>query len=357
MRAGNRANAIARARNPRWPSRGAKRGVVTLLVVAVLLVFLVPLFYGLVMSLKTEAQVSSTVRAILPRSPATARYQGKDLELFEVTIDGKERVLAAIEKTRTRTTFADPADPSGEPIAWDGNWRTLKPVMKLDPHFETYPTAWKTINFASLLKNTLTYAILNTIGVLLSSSFVAYGFSRFSFPGKSFLFIIVMSTMILPTAITLIPTYIIFQKLGWVGTWLPLIVPAFFANAYNIFLLRQFFMSIPQEMDDAARIDGANPIQILYRIILPQSVPALVAAGLFNFFYCWNDYFNPIVYLAGRDKLYPITIGLGLFQGQYSTHISLVQAATVMSFMVPLVIFFFTQRFFMQGVVVTGVEK
>jgi multiple sugar transport system permease protein len=171
------------------------------------------------------------------------------------------------------------------------------------------------------------------------------------------LFVIVMSTMILPTAITLIPTYIIFQRLGWVGTWLPLIVPAFFANAYNIFLLRQFFMSIPQEMDDAARIDGANPVQILYRIILPQSVPALVAAGLFNFFYCWNDYFNPIVYLAGRDKLYPITIGLGLFQGQYSTHISLVQAATVMSCIVPVVIFFFTQRFFMQGVVVTGVDK
>jgi multiple sugar transport system permease protein len=98
-------------------------------------------------------------------------------------------------------------------------------------------------------------------------------------------------------------------------------------------------------------------VQILYRIILPQSVPALVAAGLFNFFYCWNDYFNPIVYLAGRDKLYPITIGLGLFQGQYSTHISLVQAATVMSCIVPVVIFFFTQRFFMQGVVVTGVDK
>jgi multiple sugar transport system permease protein len=314
---------------------------VTIIVVAVLLVFLVPLIYGLVMSVKTEAQVSSTTQAILPKSPSTFAYQGKDLELYEVTINGRTQVLAALDKTRASTTFVDPANSSGAPIVWQGNWRTLRPVMQLDPHFENYPTAWKTINFALLLKNTLVYAILNTIGVLLSSSFVAYGFSRFNFPGKNFLFVVVMSTMILPTAITLIPTYIIFQRLGWVGTWLPLIVPAFFANAYNIFLLRQFFMSIPQEMDDAARIDGANPVQILYRIILPQSVPALVAAGLFNFFYCWNDYFNPIVYLAGRDKLYPITIGLGLFQGQYSTHISLVQAATVMSCIVPVVIFFF----------------
>ena len=338
-------------------SRGAKRGIVTVILAGVLAIFLIPLVYGLVMSVKTEAQVSSTAQAILPKSPAVMAYQGKSLELFEVTIGGAKRELGALDKTRASTTFVDPADPSAEPIVWQGNWRTLKPVMKLDPHLENYPTAFKTIDFARLLRNTLVYAILNTIGVLLSSSFVAYGFSRFNFPAKNFLFVVVMSTMILPTAITLIPTYIIFQKLGWVGTWLPLIVPAFFANAYNIFLLRQFFMSIPQEMDDAARIDGANPIQILYRIILPQAVPALVAAGLFNFFYCWNDYFNPIVYLAGRDKLYPITIGLGLFQGQYSTHISLVQAATVMSCIVPVVIFFFTQRFFMQGVVVTGVEK
>jgi multiple sugar transport system permease protein len=341
----------------RKASRRAKRGLVTLLVTAILLVFVVPLIYGLVMSLKTEEQVSSTTQAILPKSPATIKYQGKDLEYFEVPIDGKTRVLAALEKTRASTTFVDPANTAGEPIVWEGNWRTLKPVMKLDPHLENYPTAFSTINFARLLRNTLFYAVLNTIGVLLSSSFVAYGFSRFNFPGKNFLFIIVMSTMILPTAITLIPTYIVWQKIHLVGTWWPLIIPAFFANAYNIFLLRQFFMGIPLEMDDAARIDGANPVQILYKIILPQSVPALVAAGLFNFFYCWNDFFNPIVYLAGRDKLYPITIGLGLFSTQYSTHISLVQASTVMSCIVPLIIFFFTQRFFMQGVVVTGVEK
>jgi multiple sugar transport system permease protein len=338
--------------------RTTKRMVLLVLVIATLAAFVVPLMYGFSMSFKSESQMTSANSVYLPRSPATITYQGKALELYEVpTPNGATRQLAALDKTRASTTFVDPANPSAEPIVWAGNWRTLVPVMTFDPHPENYTTAWNVISFPLLLKNTFIYAVFNTIGVLLSSSFVAYGFSRFKFRGKNFLFIIVMTTMILPTAVTLIPSYTVFQAIGWVGTWLPLIVPAFFANAYNIFLLRQFYLSIPQEMDDAARMDGANPIQILYRIILPQSVPALVAAGLFNFFYCWNDYFNPIVYLAGKSKLYPITIGLGLFSGQYSTRVSLVQAATVMSCIVPIVIFFFTQRFFMQGIVVTGVEK
>ena len=338
--------------------RGAKRALVILLVIAVLAAFLVPLIYGFAMSFKSVEQITSANSAVLPRSPATVKLQGKDLELYFVPMpDGTTKALAAVEKTRASTTFADPADAMAAPLEWKGNWRTLKPVMKLDPHEENYSTAWNMISFPMLLKNTFVYAFLNTIGILLSSSFVAYGFSRFRFPGKGPLFIIVMSTMILPSAVTLIPTYTVFQAIGWVGTWLPLIVPAFFSNAYNIFLLRQFYMSIPQEMDDAARIDGANPIQILYRIIIPQAVPALVAAGLFNFFYCWNDYFSPIVYLAGKSKLYPISVGLGMFSGMFSTRVALVQAATVMSCVVPVVIFFFTQRFFMQGVVVTGVEK
>jgi multiple sugar transport system permease protein len=346
MKAGKRAN------------RNAKRTLLFTVVVITLAAFVVPLMYGFSMSFKSESQMTSANSVYLPRSPATFAYQGKSLELYEVPKpDGSKRQLAALDKTRASTTFVDPDNPSAETIVWEGNWRTLTPVMKFDPHLENYPAAWNMINFPTLLKNTFVYASLNTVGVLLSSSFVAYGFSRFKFRGKNFLFIIVMTTMILPTAVTLIPSYTVFQAIGWVGTWLPLIVPAFFANAYNIFLLRQFYLGIPQEMDDAARIDGANPIQILYRIILPQSIPALVAAGLFNFFYCWNDYFNPIVYLAGKSKLYPISIGLGLFSGQYSTRVSLVQAATMMSCIVPIVIFFFTQRFFMQGIVVTGVDK
>jgi multiple sugar transport system permease protein len=335
----------------------AKRAALTLVVAGTLLAFLVPLAYGFSNSFKSAAQIAAPKSGVLPMSPATASVQGSEAELFVVPMpEGGTRVLAALEKTRTATTFADPAAPTAT-IEWKGNWRTLERVMKADPHAENYAQAWKTIDFPRLLKNTAIYAFFNTFGILLSSSFVAYGFSRFKFPGKRLAFMVVMGTMILPSAVTLIPTYAAFNAIGWVGTWLPLIVPAFFSNAYNVFLLRQFFLGIPQEMDDAARIDGANPLQTLYRIILPQSVPALVAAGLFNFFYCWNDYFTPLVYLSGKPSMYPITVGLGLFSGQYNIHIQLVQAASVMSCIIPVTVFFFTQRFFMQGVVVTGVEK
>lgn len=330
----------------------------TLLVVLALGAFLVPLAYGLCTSFKDAAQIASTTVSALPNSPVTVKINGQDCEVYSVPMpDGKLRQLAAIDKTRTKTVFADPSNPTSATYEWAGNWRTLQPVTRLDPHWSNYSDAWKTINFPRLLRNTAIYAVFNTFGILLSSSFVAYGFARFNFPGKKLAFTVVMGTMILPTAVTLIPTYAAFQAIGWVGTMLPLIVPAFFSNAYNVFLLRQFFMGIPQEIDDAARIDGANPIQTLYRVILPQAVPGLVAAGLFNFFYCWNDYFTPLVYLSGRPELYPISVGLGLFSGQYSTHVELVQAASVLSCIIPIIVFFFTQRFFMQGVVMTGVEK
>ena len=345
-------------RSQKKPRALARRLLLTVIVTLALASFLVPLAYGVCTSTKNADQIASPTVTALPRSPVTVKVDGNDCEVYAVPMpDGTTRRLAAVDKTRTKTVFADPSNPASASYEWKGNWRTLKPVTKLDPHWSNYSDAWKTINFPRLLRNTAIYAVLNTILILLSSSFVAYGFARFRFPGKKLAFTIVMGTMILPTAVTLIPTYAAFQAIGWVGTMLPLIVPALFSNGYNVFLMRQFIMGIPQEMDEAARIDGANPIQTLYRIILPQAVPGLVAAGLFNFFYCWNDYFTPLVYLSGKPELYPISVGLGLFSGQYSTHVELVQAASVMSCIIPIVVFFLTQRFFMQGVVVTGVEK
>ena len=151
--------------------------------------------------------------------------------------------------------------------------------------------------------------------------------------------------------------YTIFYKLGWVGTWLPLIVPHFFANAYNVFLLRQFMLGIPREMDEAARIDGCGPLATLYKIILPQCVPAIISVGLFHFFWAWNDYFNPLLYLAGHPEKYTISIGLSSFSNMYSTETHLVQAVSMIACVVPFLIFVVAQKFFMQGVVVSGVEK
>lgn len=213
------------------------------------------------------------------------------------------------------------------------------------------------INFPRLFGNTLGIALIGMVGTLLSSICVAYAFARFPIPGKNILFIILIGTIILPSQVTLIPTYAFFARIGWINTWLPLTVPHFFANAYNVFLLRQFFMTLPRELDEAAMIDGATPFQVLTRVIIPQSWPAIISVGLFHFIFAWNDYFGPLIYLLGRPDLQPISVGVQVFNFQYGARPELVQATSLMAMVLPLVIFFFAQKIFMRGVVITGVEK
>jgi multiple sugar transport system permease protein len=238
-----------------------------------------------------------------------------------------------------------------------GSWRALDRPWEFAPHWENFSEAWKTIDFPRLLFNTAMLAIIGTLGTLLSCVLVAYGFSRFRFRGRNLLFLILLSTIFLPAAVTLIPTYTIFVKLGWVGTWLPLLVPAFFANAYDVFLLRQYFMTLPRELDDAAKIDGAGPLRILTSVILPQSWAVIVAVAVFHIVYTWNLYFEPLLYLSAKPDLQPIATGLARFNSIYSEQVELVQAATLMTIVIPMVIFFLCQRFFMRGIVITGVEK
>jgi multiple sugar transport system permease protein len=171
------------------------------------------------------------------------------------------------------------------------------------------------------------------------------------------LFIVLISTIILPIQVTIIPLFTFFTRIGWIGTWLPLLVPAFFANAYDVFLLRQYFMTIPRELDEAAMIDGASPFRVLRSVIIPQARPAIAAVTLFHFFYVWNDYFTPLIYLSGHEDLYPISVGLGKLVGTFARAPSLAMASAVMALALPVIIFFFAQRQFMQGVVITGVEK
>ena len=171
------------------------------------------------------------------------------------------------------------------------------------------------------------------------------------------LFLILIATIILPRQVTLIPTYIFFRAIGWGGTWWPLIIPHFFANAYNVFLLRQYFMTLPRELDEAAMIDGAGPLRILWSVIIPQSIPALIAVGLFHIVFAWNDYFSPLIYLSTNRAAWPISVGLSTFNGIYGQQPQLIQAGAMMALIIPVVLFFLAQRFFMQGVVITGVEK
>jgi multiple sugar transport system permease protein len=258
------------------------------------------------------------------------------------------------KKGRTESQFLDPNNPAAGPITWEGSWRTLDRAWVWAPAWTNFSDVWRLIDYPRLLFNTVALAVLSLIGTLSSCILVAYGFARFRIPGKDFLFILLISTIFLPGAVTLIPTYTVFVKLGWVGTWLPLIVPAFFANAYDVFLLRQFFLTIPREMDEAAMIDGAGPLRILLSVLLPQSWPAIAAVSIFHLVYAWNDFFGPLIYLSTRPDLQPISVGLQRFNGIYGSEPNLISAGTLMTLIIPVIIFIFTQRYLMQGVVLTG---
>ena len=346
---------------------------VTLLALVVLFLYLMPFIYGGLGSLKTLTQMANVSAPLLPSTEATyvleqavtvkvgsnekVFEQGTACTILNVPLENTMKRLALVNKTREISWFIDPENPGAGVIQWKGRSQTLKPVWKSDVQWANYPKAWKSINFLMLLKNTVFYAVLSTIGAVCSASVVAYGFARFEFPFKNTLFMIAVATIILPPAVTLIPKYAFFFKIGWVGTWLPIIVPQYFSNGWNVFLMRQFFMGIPREMEEAAKIDGAGPIRTFVSVILPQSLPSIVAVTLFHFFYCWNDFFEPLVYLAGHPTKFPITIGLQQFFRMFTRQGELLQAAAIMSLMIPVIIFFFAQRFFMQGVVVTGVDK
>lgn len=330
-------------------------GLVTMFASMALFVYLAPFFYMTVTSFKSLDQVQNGL--ILPQSPATYTYQGEAYEVYNVPLEGEERQLALVDKGRRRSGFIDPANPEAGLIEWEGRWRQLEPAWELDVQWGNYAEAWKAIEFPRLLFNTAAIAALGVIGTVISCTLVAYGFARFPIPGKNILFLILIGTIVLPKQVTLVPTYYIFNRIGWVNTWLPLIVPHFFANAYNTFLLRQYFLSIPKELDEAAMIDGASPMQILLKVIVPQSWPVLIAVALFHTVFAWNDYFEPLIYLRGRPDLWPISIGLQEFNFVYGTQPHLLQAASLMALAVPVIMFFLAQRYFMQGVKITGVEK
>lgn len=224
-----------------------------------------------------------------------------------------------------------------------------------DPVWSNYSTALAKINFPVALRNTLFYAIPSVIGTVASCCLVAYGFSRVKWPGRDIVFVILLATMMLNDQVTFIPLYIIYSKLGWVGTYLPLIVPTFLGNPFFIFLLRQFFLGIPTELSDAARIDGASDLRILLRIIVPLSWPAIITVALFTFIDKWTDFFKPLIYL--RDPaLQPLSLAIQTFQSAHKTDWPLSMAASV-AITAPLVIlYFFAQRKFIEGITLTGVK-
>lgn len=342
----------------------AIKAMITMLALIVAIAYLLPFVnMGLIAVKSTDQITGSTDGNILPLSPATYDYTDlegttKTYEIFKVPMeDGSFKEMALVRRGRQDSDFVDPAAPEAGLMTWTGSWRTLEQSYELDFHFENFGIAWDLINFPKLFFNTLVIAVVGMIGTLLSCICVAYAFARFPIPGKNIMFIILIGTIILPSQVTLIPTYAFFASIGWTGTWLPLIVPHFFANAYNVFLLRQFFMTLPRELDEAAMIDGAGPFRVLRSVIIPQSWPAIISVGLFHFIFAWNDYFGPLIYLLGKPDLVPISVGVQVFNFQYGPRPELIQATSLMAMLLPLLIFIFAQKIFMRGVVITGVDK
>ncbi len=205
------------------------------------------------------------------------------------------------------------------------------------------------------LFNTVLVTTFSTLGTLISCTVVAFGFARLRFPGRNALFLLILSTMMIPTQVTMIPTFILFTKLGWVDTFLPLIVPNFFGTAFNIFLLRQFFMTIPMELDEAARIDGCTTFGIFWRILLPLTKPALTSVAVFSIVYNWNDFMNPLIYLNSSAH-YTLSLGLSQFTSLYGNKTNLMMAASTITLMPILIVFFFGQKYFIQGIATTGLK-
>ena len=374
---------------------------VTVFAAACLGIFLIPFLYMIFSSLKTHTQMTILNSPLWPaKTPIytftgenTSTYTfkvnkagtltdltinmndyiGKTLDVYTVPFeDGTKRNLAIVQGFQQYAVFMNPKDPLAAPILWNGPtgtggyYKALPRPWVFGPTWSNYPHVWNlefpgdngTYKiFPVSFMNTLFYALSTTIGVLISCTLVAYGFSRFRFPGRDFWFVILISTIFLPGAVTIIPTFTFFFKIGWVGSWLPLIVPSFFANAYDTFLLRQFFMTLPRELDEAAMIDGAGPLRVLWSVILPQSYAALVAVTIFHVVWAWNDYFGPLIYLSTRQQLQPVSVALARFNYRFGSDPQYIQAGALMTLVIPLIIFVIAQRFFVQGIVITGVEK
>jgi len=222
--------------------------------------------------------------------------------------------------------------------------------------WSNYPDALKLIPFLLYLRNTLIITVPNLVGTLVASSLAAYGFSRVRWPGRNVVFVLVLSTMMLPYHVTMIPLYVLFIRgLDWGNTFWPLIVPGLFGSAFDIFLLRQFFMTIPMELSDAARIDGCSHTGIFLRIILPLAKPALATVGIFSFLWAWNWFVGPLLYL-NRERLWTLALGLQAYRSAHAVGWNYMMAAATV-FTVPIIVlFFFAQRTFIQGITMTGIK-
>lgn len=328
------------------------RGLIVLLLSLGAILVLMPMAWMISTSLEAEGAASQMPPQWIPMDQLTVQIDGRTCYVYDIPVDGTIRRLAMLKKTGATGTFVNPENIEE---SYQLTVASGKRVSSIKLHWENYPRALTKVPFGRYTLNSLRLIIFTTLGTLLSCSLVAYGFARFRAKGLNILFLVLLGTIMLPPQVTLIPTFVLFQRIGWYDTLLPLTVPAFFANAWDVFLLRQYMMTIPLEMDDAARIDGCGPLGIFWHVILPQTMPALATVAIFHTLYIWNDFFGPLIYLQSRDN-WTVALGLQSFNALYNRNTQLLMAASVVTMLPCVLIFFFAQRLFIQGIVVSGVK-
>ncbi|SFI39884.1 multiple sugar transport system permease protein [Paenibacillus sp. UNC496MF] len=241
--------------------------------------------------------------------------------------------------------------------------KTQQDVFLFPPEWVPSPAVWhnfidamKARSFGRYFYNTSMYAVVGTFGEVFSSAFVAYGFSRYRGYGRGAMFLILLATMMIPYPVTMIPQFVLFKNLGWIDSYLPLNVPSFLGSAYIIFLLRQFFSSVPVDLFEAARLDGCSELRTFWNIALPLCSPALASAAIFGFMYRWNDYLGPLIYL-NTDSKFTVSIALSSFTSMFNiVPWHLLMAAGIVAILPPTIIFFLAQKYFVQGIVVSGLK-
>lgn len=248
------------------------------------------------------------------------------------------------------------------PIWWmiSTSLKPMEEIMQFPPtllpqewHWDNYVHTWQSAPFTTYAVNTITITLICVVANVFVNAFIAYGFAKIPFPGKNILFTIVLSTMMIPGFVTLIPQYVLFAKLEWLNTYYPLVVPALFGSAFNIFLLRQFFQTIPNEMIEAAKMEGANHFYIWRKIALPLVKPALATVAIFSFNGAWNDFLGPLLYV-NDESLYTLQIGLQVFKEQASTQWNYLMAGSLLVLLPVIILFFVFQKYFIKGANITG---
>jgi multiple sugar transport system permease protein len=295
---------------------------------------------------KTQSQTAQPSVVPAARSRSTAKRRLKSvlshavLLLFALAFMLPFYWMISTSLKSNQQVFTNPIQWLPNPPLWDNYYKAI-----------TYPN----FPFLRFLANSVFYSVAVTIGTVLSCAAVGYGFARLRFPGREVLFYITIATLMIPWIVTFIPTYLIFKNLGMLGGYAPLILPTFLGSAFYIFMMRQFFLGLPSELADAARVDGAGHFRTFFQVMLPLVKPALMVVAVFTFLGTWNDFLGPLIYLSD-NRLYPLSLGLYAFRAQRTTEWALMMAAATITTVPLIIIFFFTQRYFLEGIKLTGLK-